>query len=142
MEFNPDRIRFKGKLFSAAHKFGGSVESKEAQAFVLSLYAEWLSTGRPLGECERWLEDRLKGCFQSLNEAPVWVEDEPDWPFHTDQPMVFISQTSIGDHEPAASKLAPGETVYLFGARSPGKEGFRMFYKVVSQFAEFRREED
>lgn len=134
MALDQTKIRFKGKLISASHESGGSVSSPEAEAFVSALYEEWLCRGEPIEACSVWLRNRLKGCFQSLNEEPSWVEDEPNWPFHNGLPMVFISQTAIGEHEPAVSKLSPGETVYLFGARSPEGKGFRMAYRVVSQF--------
>jgi hypothetical protein len=136
MSFDPTRIRFKGKLISVAHEYGGSVETPDAEAFSSSLYDEWSHRGEPIEKCADWLRGRLKDCFQSLNEAPAWVEEEPSWPFHNGQPMVFISQTTFGEQEPARSKLSPGETVYVFGARSPEARGFRMIYKVVCQFKE------
>lgn len=136
MKLDPNKIRFNGKLISASHAVGGSIRSPDADAFASGLYEEWVLTGDPLERCPAWLRTRLQGCFQSLNEPPSWVEAEPDWPFHNGLPMVFISQTTMGSHEPSASRLSPGETVYLFGARSPEARGFRMVYKVVSQFAD------
>jgi hypothetical protein len=72
--------------------------------------------------------------FISLVSPPVWVEEEPTWPFLDGKPMVFLSQTKI-DRTPVSDQLlSPGSTVYLFGARQVDGKGFRMIYKTVSQF--------
>jgi hypothetical protein len=100
----------------------------------LLLYAEWKATGKPLDEAAAWLDQRLNDTFLFLKNPPVWVEDEPSWPFFEGKPMVFLSQTM--DSSPVGkSALSPGETVYLFAARQKYKTGFKMHFEVVSQFA-------
>ena len=133
-QIDPDRIRFSARVRELADDLNASVEGPEAKAFVNALYAAWQQENRPQSEIPAWLKPRLQNAFRSLAEPPRWVEEEPDWAFHNGQPMVFISQTTLDDSEVSQSSLSPGETVYLFGTREPEGTGFRMVYKVVSQF--------
>jgi len=126
-------IRFKGKLIVAAMKHNGSIE-REAADFVQQIYSEWRASGNELGECERWLENRLKNVFLSLGDQPKWVEEEPNWPFYLGKPMIFISQVTMDMSNLSKEHLSPGETVYLFAAREPYMKGFNMVYRTVSQF--------
>ena len=130
---NPTRVRFLGKLIVASHKHGGSIESAESEAFVDALFSEWSSLNLPIESCSAWLVKRLENCFVSLSGPPQWVEPEPSWAFHNGFPMVFISQSTFTDDALCTDKLSPGETVYLFAARSPSQRGARMVYRVVSQ---------
>lgn len=130
------KVRFKGKLISAALRKNASVEDSEARGFVDALYSEWVGSGASLDELPAWLDMRLSGEFRALNSPPVWVEEEPAWPFLDGKPMVFLSQTKMDETAISASLLSPGETVYLFGARQVAGRGFRMIYRTVSQFEE------
>ena len=88
-----------------------------------------------MDEAEAWLDQRLSDTFLFLNDPPVWVQDEPLWPFFEGKPMVFLSQTEMDNSRVSESALSPGETVYLFAARQKYKTGFKMHFEVVSQFA-------
>ena len=136
-DIDPDRIRFGGQVRKTVDKMNASVEGAEARPFVDMLYAEWKQAGKPENEITTWLAARLQNVFLSLAAPPRWVEEEPAWPFHQGKPMVFISQITIDDSEVSQTSLSSGETLYLFGAREPEGTGFRMFYKVVSQFENF-----
>src|SRR5262245_10499096 len=113
-------------MIVAAHRKNASVEHAAAERFREEVYAEWRATGKPLEQAERWLDERLDGLFLSLREPPVWVEDEPSWPFFDGKPMVFLSQTTMHQSPLTKTALSPGETVYLFAAREKYKTGFKM----------------
>jgi hypothetical protein len=136
MALDPDRTRFKGKLIAAAIRKGGSVEDAQAGPFIDKLLEEWRRSGATLEESARWLDERLKDVFLSLNGPPKWVEEEPAWPFLDGIPMVFLSQTQMDNSSVSVAALSPGETVYLFAARQPVGNGFKMQYRTVSQFEE------
>lgn len=135
MALDSDRIRFKGKAISAAIKCGGSIEHEDAASFFDLLYQEWKASGVGLSGSETWLTDRLTGNFKSLGAAPIWVEDEPTWPFLDGKPMVFLCQCSMPENGILASELSAGETVYLFGGRKSENGKVKMTYRTVSQFA-------
>ena len=135
MALDPDRIRFKGKAISAAIQCGGSIEHEEAENFFDMLYQDWKGSGIGLSASEAWLIDRLKGIFKSLGDAPIWVEDEPKWPFLNGKPMVFLCQQSMPEHGELAAELSAGETVYLFGCRKTENGKTQMVYRTVSQYA-------
>lgn len=135
MTLDKDRIRFKGKAISAAIASGGSLESDAASPFFESLYTDWKASGVSLGASESWLKERLAGVFKSLEHPPVWIEDEPSWPFLDGRPMVFLCQCSMPENGLSSSELSPGETVYLFGARKAENGKTRMVYVTVSQYA-------
>src|SRR5688500_14784924 len=107
MVLDPQRVRFKGKAISAAIEVGGSLDHPDAAPFFDALYSEWLASGRSLPEAEAWLRERFVEAFPSIAAVPVWVEDEPTWPFYDGKPMTFLVQTPTG-------VLSPGETVYVF----------------------------
>lgn len=136
MALDPDRIRFKGKLIAAAIRKGGSVEDSQAGPFIDKLLEEWRRSGKTLEQSAAWLDERLNGVFLSLTNPPRWVEEEPAWPFLDGTPMVFLSQTTMDNSPVSAAALSPGETVYLFAARQPAGKGFKMQYRMVSQFEE------
>jgi hypothetical protein len=124
---DPQRVRFKSKALAAAMALGGSLESPDAAPFFEALYSEWLASATEMSGAEAWLRERLVGTFASVGAAPAWIDEEPAWPFLDGRPMTFLSQTPAGP-------LAPGEVVYLFGARKPRGSGFEMVYRVASQF--------
>jgi hypothetical protein len=130
MALDPLRTRFLGKAIVAAHSVGGSIEGDDARPFVDLLYHEWSQTGQDISEAASWLQRRLTGEFKTVAQAPVWIEDEPAWPFLDGRPMVFISQATTGE-------LSPGGAVYLFGARRAKGTGFEVVYRTVSQFEVF-----
>jgi len=135
MELDRDRIRFKGKVGSAAIRKNASVDDPEAKIFVDQLYKEWKAMNKPIEEADSWLDKRLDGIFLSLKQGPVWVEAEPTWPFMDGKPMVFLSQVRMDDSAFSKTALSPKETAYLFAGRQPaGKDGFKLVYRVVSQF--------
>jgi hypothetical protein len=136
MALDQDRIRFGGKAIDAAMKYGGSLSVDPASAFFESLYSEWKASGSSLQESEAWLRQRLSGVFKSLENPPVWIEDEPSWPFLDGKPMVFLNQCSMPENALTARELSPGETVYLFGGRKTESGKTRMVYTTVSQYAE------
>ena len=136
MSLDKEYIRFMGKAFSAAMRYGGSLEGDGADSFVQDLYSEWKSTSQSLATAESWLNKRLDGVFKSLNEKPEWVEEEPLWPFLDGKPMVFLSQCSMPENELSYKELSPGETVYLFGGRQVKEGKTRMVYVTVSQYAQ------
>ncbi|MCC9658783.1 hypothetical protein [Rhodopirellula halodulae] len=136
MELDKDRIRFHGKLMSAAQRFGGSASGDESQPFVDTLYREWLDESLPLSSVGPWLDAKLQNTFESLDSPPHWVEDEPAWPFIDGVPMVFVSQTSFADTPLANDRLSVGETIYLFAGRRSDAGRIRMEYRVISQFAQ------
>lgn len=134
MILDKEKIRFKGKLISAALRLNASVSDAGARDFVDQIYEEWRATGLPLEESTDWLGSRLAEVFVSYNAPPVWVEDEPAWPFHQGKAMIFLCQITMDDGPFSASALSPGETIYVFAARQPVDRGFKMIYRVVSQF--------
>ena len=135
MTLDKDRIRFKGKAISAAIASGGSLDNESAAPFFEPLYMEWKASGVSLAASESWLKERFVGVFKSLESPPVWIEDEPSWPFLDGRPMVFLSQCSIPESELSSSELSSGETVYLFGGRKTEGGKTRMVYVTVSQCA-------
>lgn len=135
MALDPDRVRFKGKAISAAIKSGGSIEHDEAASYFELLHQEWKASGVGVSGAETWLTERLKGEFKSLGEAPIWIDDEPTWPFLDGKPMVFLCQVSMPEHGEVVSVLSPGETVYLFGCRKTDNGKTKMVYRTVSQYA-------
>ncbi|MBL8812984.1 MAG: hypothetical protein JNM43_22645 [Planctomycetaceae bacterium] len=129
-----EKMRFEGKAVSAAMKLGGSLEDKEAAPFLDRLYNEWKELAIPLASTEAWLSKRLGGTFKCIGSTPVWIEDEPAWPFIDGKPMVFLSQCSHPKEGSLSSELSAGETVYLFAGRRTTNGKTRMEYRTVSQF--------
>lgn len=132
MPLDPQRVRFSAKAIVAAHQAGGTLDSAEARQLLDELFIEWTASGLRFDELPEWLSARLRSEFQSIGAAPVWVEEEPGWPFFDGEPMVFISQSSV-------EGLSPGETVYVFAAKRERGKGFEMHYRVVSQFGSTSR---
>ena len=136
MALDRDRIRFKGKVVSAAMRQGGSLERQESAPFFEMLYSEWVEKGLTLDGANVWLDNRLRGAFESIAQPPVWIEDEPSWPYLSGKPMIFLTQCTIAESELSVRALAAGETVYLFGGRETAGGKTRMVYRTVSQFAD------
>ena len=134
MSIDREKIRFKGKVISAALLLNASANDSEARSFVEQLYEEWRAARVPLEECSNWLMAKLARAFVSYRDKPEWVENEPSWPFFDGKPMIFLSQTRMDNDSISRDALSPGETVYVFAARQIASGGFRMVYRVVSQF--------
>jgi len=130
-----DRIRFKGKVISAAIRQGSSLQGEESAPFFEMLYSEWVGSGMTISGADAWLDNRLGGAFESIAQPPMWIEDEPSWPYLSGKPMIFLTQCTIAETELSIRALAAGETVYLFGARETAGGKTRMVYRTVSQFA-------
>lgn len=135
MQLDQAKIRFMGKMISAAQRQNASIDHREGKGFVDAIYQEWLETHQPLELAPDWLDRRMEREFCSLSNPPIWVEDEPSWPFLDGMPMIFLSQTSVDQNAFSLARLSPGETIYLFGARQAVNGGFKMIYRTVSQYA-------
>jgi len=136
MSIDKDFVLFMSKAMAAARKCGGTVAVSEARPFLVQLYEEWKQAGKPFSAVTDWLHVRLKGAFVSLQEEPVWVEEESSWAFHDAAPMVFISQSEAGVAKAGVEPLSPFEVVYLFGVRVPEEGGFSVVYQTIVQFRE------
>jgi hypothetical protein len=134
MPLDAEQIRFEGKAISAAMKLGGSLEDKDAALFLAQLYAEWKKLEIPLASTEAWFSKRLAGVFKSVDVPPIWIEEEPAWPFIDGRPMIFLSQCSHPKEGVLSSELSAGETVYLFAGRRTTNGKTRMEYRTISQF--------
>ncbi len=120
----------------AEERFNASCVGEEAEAFQKRVYGDYLDAGKPQN-VKKWLEERLKSEFVSVTEPPVWVEDEPAWPFENDRPMVFIAQLSMEKNPVNEQYLAYDEDIYLFGCRVPSPHvpgTHEVKYRVVVQY--------
>lgn len=123
---------FHSKVLDVAEGLGASWGRGEAEQFVSDLYQAYVNSA-PGIDLHEWLCETLKHHFLSLNEPPVWVGDEPAWPFLGGKPMVFISQTRLPDDALTQDNLAGGSMLYLFGGKPAKETGGRMEYRVVVQ---------
>ena len=124
-----------------AEKLGASFESDDAAGALALLDQEWRAAGCP--EPKRWLRVRLRDYFPSAGRPPRWVEPSPGyWPFEGDKPMVFLGQMTVPNGPVASSMAAPGEELYVFGARRMcGGDAWEMVYRVLSQESDLERTE-
>ena len=136
MSIDKDFVLFMSKAMAAAGKRGGTLAVSGARPFLVRLYEEWKQTGKPFSAVTEWLLVRLNGAFVSLQEEPVWVEEESSWAFHDAMPMVFISQSEAGVAKPGVEPLSEQSVVYLFGVRVPEEGGFSVVYKTLVQLRE------
>jgi hypothetical protein len=123
-----------------SNKFGGlllSVAMEQYQAsaynpeFVCALLRE--VDALPKGaDVRSWLFQRLKNSFLCVAERPVWI-DEPQWPFLNGQSMVIIRQIPPTENRVTRNHLEWLATLYVFGARVPCENGFRIEYCIVEQ---------
>ena len=137
MSIDKDFVLFMSKAMAAAEKRGGTLAISEARPFLGRLYEEWKQTGKAFSAVTDWLLVRLEGTFVSLQEEPVWVEDESSWAFHDATPMVFVSQSEVGVAKAGVEPLSPSEVVYLFGVRVPEEGGFSVVYQTIVQFRDW-----
>lgn len=132
-----DALRFKAKVLRIAQEhFNASCEGGDADPFLNRLYEEFVAEGLKPDFAETWIRRRLEGQFLSVGEAPKWVESEPAWPFLEGKPMVFIAQHCLPRNEVTEHNLTWSEEVYIFGARVNLPRGYRIEYRVVSQFTD------
>jgi hypothetical protein len=120
----------------AEERFNASCEGEEAESFQERIFKEYVAARKPK-DVKEWLEERLASEFLSVTVPPVWVEDEPSWPFANGRPMVFIAQLSMEKNPVTEQHLAWGEEVYLFGARVPSPhvpDAKEIRYRVVVQY--------
>lgn len=127
-----EQTLFNGLMIRISLELGASLEDEGADVFKEKIYNEYCEAGKPDNQ-EEWLKNRLKDCFKYVTEPPIWIEEEPTWPFLNNEPMVFISQTELKKNKVTEEFLTWDEVVYLFGARQPFKKGFEMVYTTTVQ---------
>ncbi len=127
-------ILFYSSVMEVAEKeFSASCEAEEgSEEFAKKLHQEYLTAGSP-EDLKAWIKERLRGVYSCVTTPPRWIEEEPHWPFHDGQPMVFITQASLTQNEVTENRLTWDTEVYLFGARVPLGKGYRVVYRVVEQ---------
>jgi hypothetical protein len=131
--FDKQEMIFGSKVLSVVmKKLNASVQGEECEKFIEELYSKFKTAGSPK-DIEQWIFDNIKDQFQFIDTPPNWVEDEPNWPFMNAKPMIFIGQHDIRAGKVADNQLDSGITLYLFGARIPYKDGFKLEYVTVSQ---------
>jgi hypothetical protein len=120
----------------AEERFSASCEGEGSEAFCRRLFEEYAAAGKTK-DVRRWLAARLEGEFVWVAAPPVWVEDEPSWPFEAGRPMVFVAQLSLEKGPVTEKHLAWNEELYLFGSRVPSSHvsgKHEMKYKIVVQY--------
>jgi hypothetical protein len=105
----------------------------DSSGWVKQLYSEYQAAGSPKNQ-RRWIADRLKNEFKSMDKPPAWVNmDDSHWPFHNDRPMVFIGQIPLKTNAGTAGLLDNGATAYFFGLADTGQYGeLIMVYREVT----------
>ncbi len=132
MALDRDMLLFQGKAMSFAdEEFAASFEGKGGEKFLDDLYAQYQAAGKP--EVRSWLKNELAKHFFCMAEKPSWVGEEPAWPFFEGKPMGFIGQISLVENEVTKKHLTWDNVVYVFGARVPYRDGYRMEYRLVVQ---------
>jgi hypothetical protein len=136
MDSEKDFVQFCGAMIDVAEaRFSASCVGEEAEDFQKRLYQGYVDAGKPT-DVKNWLEERLQSEFVWMTEPPVWVEDEPLWPFESGHPMVFIAQLSMEKNPVTETHLGWDEEVYLFGTRVPSPhapDAHEVKYRVVVQ---------
>ncbi len=131
--FDKKAMKFQARVVALAkRKLGVKCEGSEAEPYLDQLYAEYQAAGEP-EDMDTWITERLKKDYLCVSTPPQWIEDEPIWPFFRGKPMVFISQTRLPRNEVTENHLTWDVVVYLFGARVPAGDGYRVEYKAVMQ---------
>jgi hypothetical protein len=126
-------IEFQRRLFSVAkEEFQASCHQPEARVFVQALYEAYLETGPP-EDIFDWLRRRLQNEFRCVSSRPVWVDEEPAWPFHDGKPMIFVTQIDLPKNAVTEKDLTWDTVLYLFGKRAPGPDGDRLVFTEVLQ---------
>jgi hypothetical protein len=69
-----------------------------------------------------WLRAQIPDLFRVVGDRPHWIQ-EPDWPFHDGEPMIFLGQVDVNvNDQPPEERIYHDDTsLYLFKARH-GKE--------------------
>ncbi|MBI1337452.1 MAG: hypothetical protein GC164_10875 [Phycisphaera sp.] len=128
--------KFRGSVLIAAMKiYNASCGCQnDYDKFMGRIWSDYQKAGKPRSK-NRWIRERLKDEFRSVDQPPVWVGAEPNWAFHNGQPMVFIHQTPlIPKNETTESMLGYGDVIYLFGARVLYNDGsYRVVYKLIEE---------
>jgi hypothetical protein len=120
----------------AETNFSASFDDDEDSKFLTSLYEEYQrETKRP--KAKIWLQQRLAAVFQSANKPPKWFDEEPEWPFASGKPMVFIEQLEVKSNPVTKKSLSPKCRLYVFGARVKDTDGWRMDYRIVEKDPDF-----
>lgn len=129
-----DRLLFGSKMIGVvSREFNASCDKGEAQEFVTTVYEQYKQAGSPKN-IKHWLKEHLKNAYLSVTIPPMWVEDEPDWPYLNGKPMVFITQYAIPKNEVTGDHLTWNIVLYLFGQRVPHPQGYTVEYRIVRQF--------
>jgi len=131
--FDKQAMRFQARVVALAkRKLGVKCEGSEAEPYLDQIYAEYKEAGEPQ-DVDSWITERLKKDFLWVVNPPQWVEKEPVWPFFRGKPMVFVSQTRLPKNEVTENHLTWDAVVYLFGARDPVGQGYKIEYKALMQ---------
>ena len=113
-----DRVEFGGLVLAVAEdELGASFSGDQDGKLMERLYRE-CQQARPKNQMG-WIRTRLRSVFVCIGKRPRWVQDLPEWPFHEGKPMVFIGQMKVPSNSTARQVAAPGEVLYIFGARHP-----------------------
>ena len=96
---------------------------KESHVWQDALYKEYVAAGSPK-PTKKWLMERLKGEFKSMDKPPKWVDFETSkWPFHKDKPMVFVAQIPLKTTKDTDGLLENEGVSYFFGLLDKGEHG-------------------
>ena len=104
---------------------------KDSEKWQNALYTEYVKAGSPNPQ-RKWISNRLKDAFKSMSKRPVWVDFETsEWPFHNDQPMIFVSQVTLKPVPDTQDLIDEGSESYFFGLQDTGEHGeVIMVYKT------------
>ena len=134
MKHDIAKIEFMSELGEAANNLNASIDFEEADQFIAKLYSEFQEVSKSKKvNSRKWIKERVKPCFKSLNDSPRWIESEPSWAYHEDSPMIFLSQTKMEKTSFTEEFLTFDEVAYLFGIRVLTEAGFEMKYVTITQ---------
>ncbi|MFT3883269.1 MAG: hypothetical protein QM703_26900 [Gemmatales bacterium] len=131
--FSIEELEFMGMIETVAEKeYWASFNCEHDLVLRKKILAEYQAAGSPKSK-RKWITDRLRSVFVCLQEKPKWIENKDyPWPFHEDQPMVFIQQIKVPKNSVSETQLVPETMLYVFGAKVPVEGGnYRMKYEVV-----------
>ena len=128
-----DTREFRRKMFDVVEKvYNANCDTEEAEEFVIYVFEHYKLSGLPK-KINEWLKDFLKDWYQYVDKPPVWVEEEPNWPYSNGKPMIFIKQFTIPKTPITEEKLTWDNTIYVFGERIPYKSSYKVEYKIIEQ---------
>jgi len=131
--FDKERIIFLSRMIGVvAKECNANCSNSEADGFVDYVYRHYTDAGSPK-DCNRWLKSFLKDAYLYVTQPPIWVEEEPAWPYANNRPMIFIGQLSIPKTVVSEASLTWDTELYVFGHRVPCESGFRVEYRLVEQ---------